>query len=283
MSHVVWETAPSLHRPIMLVAFEGWFDAGECATSALSWLGARHGGSPVASIDPEEFFDFQENRPHVAFDLEGERVIRWPSNQIVAAETGPEHDLLLLSGVEPRLKWRTFCGALIEVIQATSTELVVTVGSLVGNVPHTRPSSVRGSASDPVLAERLGLDRPTYEGPTGVVGAFHDALDSAGVPVISLRASVPHYVSGPLNPKGQQALLRRLQDVTGVDTGAADLDDAVAEWEQRVSGAVGSDEEVVAYVERLEAEADARAETQIDGDGLASEIEEFLRQRDADD
>ena len=282
MSEVVWEESPSLNRPLMVVAFEGWFDAGECATSALSWLATRHGGAQVASIDPEEFFDFQENRPHVAFDEHGERCIRWPSNEILAAETAPEHDLLLLSGVEPRLKWRTFCDALIEVIRDTSTELVVTVGSLVGNVPHTRPSNVRGSASDPMLASRLGLDRPTYEGPTGVVGAFHDALDRAGVPVISLRVSVPHYVSGPLNPKGQQALLRRLEQVTGVPTASDELDGAVAEWEERVSGAVGSDEDVVAYVARLEAEADARAENDIDGDELASEIEEFLR-RETDD
>lgn len=282
MSHVVWDTAPSLHRPIMLVAFEGWFDAGECATSALSWLASRHHASQVAAIDPEVFFDFQENRPHVGFDAEGNRVIEWPRNEIVAAETGPEHDLLLLSGVEPRLQWRTFCESLIEVIRDTSTELVVTVGSLVGNVPHTRPAMVRGSASDPRLAARLGLDRPTYEGPTGVVGAFHDALDRAGVPVISLRVSVPHYVSGPLNPKGQQALLRRLEHVTAVSTGAEDLDPAVLEWEDRVSSAVGSDDDVVSYVARLEAEADARAEDQIDGDELASEIEEFLRNEDDD-
>lgn len=266
----------------MLVAFEGWFDAGESATSALSWLARKHRATRVASIDPEEFFDFQENRPHVGFNNKGERVIDWPANDVLAAETAPNHDLLLLSGVEPRLKWRTFCDSLTEIIRDTSTELVVTVGSMVGNVPHSRPAMVRGSASDPRLANRLGLDRPTYQGPTGVVGAFHDSLDRAGIPVIALRVSVPHYVSGPQNPKGQQALLRRLEDVTGVASGADDLDEEVAEWEQRVAKAVGTDDEVINYVRRLEFESDARVETSIDGDELASEIEEFLRNESDD-
>ncbi len=277
MSHVQWDQTPNLRRPIMLVAFEGWFDAGECATTALNWLATRHRGVTVAGIDPEEFFDFQESRPHVGFDDDGQRVIEWPRNEIVAASTAPDHDLLLLAGVEPRLKWRTFCDSLVEIITETSTELVITVGAMVGNVPHTRAPSVKGSASDARLAERLGLGRPTYEGPTGVVGAFHDALDRAGVPVISIRVSVPHYVSGPQNPKGQQALLRRLEHLTGVEAEADELDEAVSEWEQRVSNAVGSDEEVMSYVARLEAEADANSADEIDGDELASEIEEFLR------
>jgi len=278
MGDVTWKSAPKLRRPILLVAFEGWFDAGECATSSVRWLAEKHSSEAIAEIDPEEFFDFQENRPHVRVDDSGQRVITWPENRILAANAGKDHDLLLLAGVEPRLKWRTFTEGVLEVVRDTSTELVITLGAMVGSVPHTRPAVVSGSATNVELAERLGLDRPSYEGPTGIVGALHDVLDRADTPVMSLRVAVPHYVSGPLNPKGQQALLRKLEQVVGLDSGADDLDAAVLEWEERVSGAVGADSDVLEYVKRLEDEADELASQNLPtGDDLAAEFQRFLR------
>lgn len=283
MAEVKWDQRPQLRRPILLLAFEGWFDAGECATSSVKWLTQHHEGEAIADIDPEEFFDFQENRPEVRFEADGSRVILWPENRIYAAPSGTDHDLILLAGVEPRLKWRTFTDSVLEVVEETSAELVVTLGAMVGSVPHTRPPVVKGSATNPELVDRLRLDRPSYQGPTGIMGALHDTLDRNGVPVLSLRVSVPHYVSGPSNPKGQQALLRRLEQVIGIDAASGDLDAAVLEWEERVSGAVGADEEVLDYVQRLEEEADRDASSNLpSGDDLAQEFQRFLR-RNGDD
>ncbi len=265
----------------MLVAFEGWFDAGDSATSAVQWLADRYDASTVANIDPEEFFDFQETRPEVGIGPDGHTHVEWPDNRILAAETDTAHDLLLLAGVEPRLQWQTFCRSLLEVVTDTSTELVITVGSFVAAVPHSRAAPIQGSASDPKLASRLGLSRPSYQGPTGIVGVLHDTLDNAGVPIMSLRASVPHYVSGPTNPKGQQALLRRLNSVLGVQTWPERLDSTVRDWEERVDSAIATDEEVLEYVHRLEQDADLRSRNElVSGDDLADEIERFLRDKD---
>ncbi len=284
MAEVMWDHRPTLRRPVLLIAFQGWFDAGECATSAVQWLTQRHGAEAIADIDPEEFFDFQENRPEVRFDANGGRVITWPENRVYVASSGADHDLVLLSGVEPRLKWRTFSDSVLEIIEGTSTELVVTLGAMVGSVPHTRPAVVKGSATNADLAESLGLDRPSYQGPTGIMGALHDTLDRNGVPVMSLRVAVPHYVSGPTNPKGQQALLRKLEQVIGIDASAGDLDAAVLEWEERVSGAVGADDEVLEYVQRLEEEADRDASSNLpSGDDLAAEFQRFLRRNEGTD
>lgn len=278
MGDVMWQCAPSLHKPILLIAFEGWFDAGRCATASVRWIADRTNSEHLADIDPEEFFDFQERRPEVRFDDEGQRVISWPENRVYAAHAGPDQDLVLLAGVEPRLKWRTFTEGVIEIVRDTATELVITLGAMVGSVPHTRPPVVNGSSTNAELAERLGLDRPSYQGPTGIMGALHDALDRAELPVMSLRVAVPHYVSGPSNPKGQQALLRKLEQVIDLDVDSGDLDAAVLEWEERVSGAVGADENVLSYVRRLEEEADLAAEKNLpSGDDLAAEFQRFLR------
>lgn len=284
MSEVIWEESPSLNRPIMVAAFEGWFDAGECATGAIAWLKRHHDARRVARIDAEEFFDFQETRPNVELDDAGERVIRWPENDCFVVESVGEHDLVLLSGIEPRMRWRAFCDSVVELARDTHCEMVVTLGALVAGIPHTRPSAVTGSAASADLARRLGLDRPTYQGPTGIVGALHDALDTADVPVISLRVGVPHYVAGPPNPKGTRALLQRFEQVTGTGTGYTELDSSVVEWEQRVSEAVSEDPEVVNYVRQLEEEADRAAEQDLpSGDDLAEQFQQFLReQRDGD-
>jgi proteasome assembly chaperone (PAC2) family protein len=284
MSEVKWEEAANLNRPILVAAFEGWFDAGECATGAIQVLRDNNENRRVARIDAELFFDFQESRPMVELASDGKRAIRWPENDCYAVEFPSQHDLVLLPGIEPRMRWRTFCDSVVEVAVDTGCEMVVTLGAMVAGIPHTRPSTVQGSAANPELATRLGLDRPTYQGPTGIIGALHDALDRANLPVMSLRVGVPHYVAGPPNPKGTRALLQRFEQVTGIPTGYSDLDPSVLEWEERVSGAVSDDPEVRGYVEQLEREADRASEDDLPtGDDLAAEFQKFLREQRDDD
>tara|TARA_B100001029_G_C15017511_1_gene428343 strand:- start:369 stop:1220 length:852 start_codon:yes stop_codon:yes gene_type:complete len=279
MTEVVWDEAPSLQSPLLVVAFEGWFDAGECATGAIQWIVDHYEARRVARIDPEEFFDFQENRPLVEIGEDGERRIRWPSIDAHVIENDLAHDLVVLSGLEPRMRWRTFCESVVEIARDTKCEMVVTLGAMVAGIPHSRPSAVQGSAASAELARRLGLDRPSYQGPTGIIGTLHDALDNADLPVISLRVGVPHYVAGPPNPKGTRALLAEFEKVTGVRTEYADLDASVLEWEQRVSDAVEQDPEIIGYVRQLEEEADRAEATDLpSGDDLAAEFQKFLRE-----
>lgn len=277
MSDLHWYDRPQLNRPVLLVAFRGLFDAAQAATDAVGWLRDRSPAQKVAAIDPEEFFNFQETRPQVRIDPTGERVIDWPANDIWAVHPEAGRDLLLLSGEEPHLRWGSFADRLLDVVRQTGTEMVVTVGSMVAMVPHTRPFAVTGSAAHPELARRLGLGRPSYEGPTGVVGVIHDRFDRSGIPVISLRVSIPHYVPGPPNPKATRALLRRLQQTLGATTGYEDLDPAVTEWVTRVDQAVSSDEDSRDYVRRLERQVDSDEDRLPSGDDLAAELEAFLR------
>ena len=277
MPDLQWFDPPRLNRPVLLVAFRGLFDAGQAATDALGWLRDRSRSRKVAGIDPEEFFNFQETRPIVRLDPSGERVLEWPSNDLWATSPDSGRDLLLLTGNEPHLRWGSFADVLLDVVRRTGVEMVVTVGAMVSMVPHSRPFAVTGSAAHPELARRLGLGRPSYQGPTGVVGVLHDRLDRAGVPVISLRVAIPHYVPSPPNPKATRALLRRIQLTLGCTTGYEDLDPAVTEWVARVDQAVQSDDESRDYVARLERQVDSDQDLLPSGDDLAAELEAFLR------
>ena len=278
-----WERVPDLRRPIVVAALEGFFDFGAAATAAVTWLKDRHHGQRIARVDPDQYFDFQTLRPHAYIASDGERAIQWPENEWFAAEVEGRHDLVLLIGFEPHLRWRSFCEGVLEVTTDCNAELVVTLGALPAGVPHTRPTPVQGSSSSVELTARLGLDKPSYSGPTGVVGALHELLDRNSLPAISLRASVPHYVSGPANPKATRALLQRLEQVTGLETGFGELDSGVLEWEERVSSVVAEDDEVEDYVSQLEEEVDRAAEEELpSGDDLAAEFEQFLRDRDED-
>jgi proteasome assembly chaperone (PAC2) family protein len=290
MSELAWETVPDLQRPLVVVAFRGLFDAATSATAAIAWLRDRYPSERVAVIDPEQYFDFQQERPIVRIDDDGQRTLEWPTNDFYVVHTtatagsADEHprDLVVCGGVEPHLRWRSFCDHLLDIARTTHAEMVVTLGAMVGTNPHTRPFPVTGSAASPALAARLGLSSPTYQGPTGVVGTLHDTLDRAGVPVISLRVSVPHYVPAPPNPKATRALLKRFEDVTGVRTGFPRLDRSASEWEQRVDDAANEDDEVSTYVRKLERGYD-EAEPLPSGEDIASELEAFLReQRDGD-
>ena len=281
MSYLEWETAlPGLRSPILVTAFQGWFDVGGAATGALEWLSERSESVRVAHIDPEEFYNFAEQRPTVRLQ-DDRREIVWPSNDVhVLRPPDAQQDLVIVVGAEPQLRWQTFAEEIVELAARSEAAVLVTVGAHIADIPHTRPFGVTGSTTDSGLADAWGLDRPSYEGPTGIVGVLHERFEGLGVPAVSLRVAVPHYVSGAPNPKGARALLERFERVTAIPTGWAELDEAAEEWEQRVNDAMNSDDDVVAYVRRLEARADARAKRSVPSpDDLGAEFERFLRQQ----
>ena len=275
-----YDSLDSLTRPVLVVAFKGLFDASGSATSALEWLMEKSESKNIGEIDSETFFDFTQERPLISFDKNGERTLTWPKNKIVTIKTnGNERDLLAISGIEPHIRWRTFSKLLIEIVNKSNAESVLTLGSMVGMTPHSRPLTVTGSSTNPELAERLHLEKPSYQGPTGIVGVLHDALDRSKIPVISLRVSVPHYVPDSPNPKATRALLRRFEQVTGVTTEYEELDGPAADWQKQVDAAVASDDEITAYVTRLETAIDEDENLLPSGDDLAAEFEAFLREQ----
>jgi proteasome assembly chaperone (PAC2) family protein len=281
-----WERRPDgLRAPALVCAFKGWNDAGESATSALTFMGASLEARRFATIDPEEFVDFQATRPHVKLVDGLTRKIEWPEWEVYEARVPrAPRDLVLLSGPEPSHRWRTFSAMVTELAEALGVQLVVTLGALLADVPHSRPVGVTGLASDTALIERLGLQPPTYEGPTGIVGVLHAACAEAGMPSASLWAAVPHYVAVAPNPKGALALLRRLESLVGVTVDASQLETAATDYERQVSRAVELDPEVQAFVERLERAADEEEGpadlTELpSGDVIAREFQRFLRQR----
>jgi proteasome assembly chaperone (PAC2) family protein len=286
MQPLRWERRPDgLRAPALVCAFKGWNDAGEAATSALTFMGAGLDAARFALIDPEEFVDFQSTRPSVRLTDSLSRKIEWPEFEFYEARVPrAPRDLILLSGPEPAMRWRTFCATVIELAEAIGVQMVVTLGALLADVPHTRPVSITGMASDQALIDRLGLQAPTYEGPTGIVGVLHAACADAGMPSASLWAAVPHYVAVAPNPKGALALLRRLESLVGVTVDAMDLETAAVDYDRQVTRAVELDPEVQAFVERLERAADEEESSEEQGplpsgDLLAREFQRFLRQR----
>lgn len=278
MADLKWFTVPPLRRPFLLMSFEGLFDAGGAATGALTQIRQRSETTRIAEIEAEHFFDFTQQRPLVRIE-DGARAIEWPSTTVWACRTDGPRDLVVMSGVEPHLRWRSFADHIVEVVRRSGAELSITVGAMVSMVPHSRTFGVTGSSADPLLADRLGLDRPSYQGPTGVVGVINERLDAVGLPVMSLRVDVPHYVPAAPNPKAVQALLRRIEQATAVPTGFESLDLEAQEWVRRVDAAVASDDESRSYVERLEQQVDSNPEMLPTGDDLAAELEAFLRER----
>jgi proteasome assembly chaperone (PAC2) family protein len=269
---------------VLVAAFRGWNDGAQGASLAASFLAQAWEARRFADIDPEEFFDFQATRPHVALEEGLTRRIDWPETAFYHASIpGLERDAVLALGIEPNLRWRTFSEEVVELAQDLEVELVVTLGALLADVPHTRPAPVTGSASDPKLVEELGLASSRYEGPTGIVGVVHDACRRAELPSASLWAAVPHYASLAASPKAALALCLRLADLLGTEFDLADLEQASAAYEAQVSEAVASDEETEAYVQQLEERRDALGE-ELDmpsGETLAAELTRFLREHEA--
>ena len=287
MDHVLWESRPSLRRPVLLAAFEGWNDAGDAASSAVRYLRDRWDARTFATIDPEDFFDFSSTRPQVQLTEDFAREIVWPTNELSAASLpGTSRDVVVLLGAEPQLKWRTFTEELVEVATSLGVELVVTLGALLADVAHTRPVRVTGTAADNELVRRLGLTRSSYEGPTGIVGVLHEAFSRADIPSASLWAAVPHYVAATPSPKASLALVERAARLLSTSLFTADLQVMAADYERQVSEVVDSDDDVAAYVRRLEDHADEPEEggslELMSGDALAAELERFLREQTGD-
>lgn len=288
MDPIVWEREPPVLRaPVLVASFSGWNDAANAASTAIGAIAASLETELVARIDPEDFFDFQANRPTIEI-VDGQmQGIEWPDNLIIAAKaTGAERDLLLISGTEPSIRWRTFCEAVLDVAERCGVESVVTFGSLIADVAHTRPVPITGLATDDAMIEQLGFEDVSYEGPTGVLGIFHGLCRERGLSAASLWAAVPHYAAAVPNPKAGLALLRRLEGMIGIAVEAAELEGAATAFETQVSQAVAANPEIKEMVERLEEQQDEVAGfTQEDvpsGDAIARDFQRFLRQRRAE-
>jgi proteasome assembly chaperone (PAC2) family protein len=273
---------PSLERPVLIAAFRGWNDGGQGASLAAGFLAKAWDARRFAEIDPETFFDFQVTRPHVRLEEGLTRRIEWPETVFFHARPeGMDRDAVLLLGVEPNLRWRTFAGLIADFANELGVDLVVTLGALLADVPHTRPAPVTGSATDQELIERLGLQASRYEGPTGIVGVLHDACRQAGIQSASLWAAVPHYVSLAPSPKAAAALCERLGTLLGTEIDTGELDTAADAYVRQVSEAIASDEDTASYVEDLERRVDELDESDLPtGETLAAELSRFLRERE---
>jgi len=286
MSELNLSFTPSLTRPVLIAAFRGWNDGGQGASLGAAYLAKQWNAARFAEIEPESFFDFQSVRPHVSL-VDGEtRRVDWPDNGFFHASIpGAGRDAVLLLGIEPNLRWRTFSGLVLDLARDLGVEMAVTFGSLLADVPHTRPAPVTAAATDPDLVAELGLEASRYEGPTGIVGILHDQCREAGIASVSLWAAVPHYVSLAPSPRAALALVRRFGELMRVDVDLDELEHAAEEYAEQVSEAVSTDAETQAYVEELEQRVDALApEGDLpSGESLAAELSRFLREREEQD
>jgi proteasome assembly chaperone (PAC2) family protein len=279
---------PTLERPVLIGAFRGWNDGGQAATLAAGYLARLWGARKFADIDPELFVDFQATRPMISLEEGSTRKLEWPETTFFRAPIpGANRDAILLVGVEPNYRWRTFSKLIVDLARDLGVELVVTLGALLADVPHTRPSPVTGAATDPQLVDELGLQLSRYEGPTGIVGVLLDACRRAGIPSVSLWAAVPHYVQLAPSPRAARALCERLSGVHSTEIDTAELVEAEGEYVEQVSQAVATDSDTAAYVEELEQRSDSldlleESGGLPSGDALAAEITRFLRDREAD-
>jgi proteasome assembly chaperone (PAC2) family protein len=278
------EEVPDLESPVLIAAFEGWNDAADAASAVVDHLIKVWDARVVAAIDPEDFYDFQMNRPIVGTDDAGMRKITWPSTQIsVARPPGSSRDVILLRGIEPNMRWRQFCAELLAAADELGTEMVVTLGALLADTPHTRPVPVSGTATEPELADRLKLEQSNYEGPTGIVGVFQDACVQLDIPAVSFWAAVPHYVAQPPCPKATLALLGQLEDLLEISIPLADLPEESRAWERGVDELAEEDEEIADYVRALEETRDTADLPEASGEAIAREFERYLKRRETGD
>ena len=279
-----WHRAlPELREPVIIAAFEGWNDAGDAATSAARHLADRLDATPLASIDPERYFDFGTTRPLVHLDEDRRRTITWPTTEVLAARVpSAERDVVIVVGLEPQLQWRRYCRQVLTIADAVGASSVITLGALLADVPHTRPVEIYGATDDPVLMERLDLSPSTYEGPTGIVGVLTTESTAAGRPTTTYWAAVPSYVPGAPSPKAALALVHRVCETIGTSVFVTDLEIATASYERQVDELVAEDEDTAAYVRDLETEWDEAEDDDLEDDPelLVAEVEEFLRDVD---
>jgi len=270
-----------LRRPVLLAAFEGWNDAGDAATSAVEHLEQEWAARSVAAVDPDEYYDFQVNRPHVQLVDGVTRKVTWPTTRVaICSPPGAERDVVLVRGLEPNMRWRGFCAELVAIAEGLGVEMVVTLGALLADSPHTRPVPVSGTASDPETASSLGLDSSRYEGPTGIVGVFQDACSQSGMTSVSFWAAVPHYVAQPPCPKATVALLRRVEDLLDIPIPLSDLPERSRSWERQVDELAAEDSDVAEYIASLEEREPETDLPEASGDAIAKEFERYLRRRD---
>ena len=276
---------PELHDAVIIAAFEGWNDAADAASDALDHLDAIWSARPIIEIDDESYYDYQVNRP-VIRQVDGvTRELVWPSMQISHCRPpGSDRDIVLMHGVEPNMRWRSFCAELLTIADKLNVDTVVILGALLADTPHTRPVPVSGAAYSAESAKFFGLEESRYEGPTGIAGVFQDACVAAGIPAVTFWAAVPHYVSQPPSPKATVALLRRVEEVLDIEVPLADLPAQAEEWELAVSEMAADDEEIADSVASLEQRGDSQIDvnealSKIDGDTLAADFERYLRRR----
>ncbi|MCW2491462.1 MAG: (Proteasome assembly chaperone) family [Frankiales bacterium] len=272
---------PVLQNPVLVAAFEGWNDAGDAATGAVEHLELTWDATPLAALDPDDYYDFQVNRPTVSLVDGVSRRISWPTTRLsVCRPAGAEFDLVLVRGIEPNMRWRSFCEELLEIITELGVQTVVTLGALLSDAPHTRPTPVTGTSYDSDSATRFGLEGSRYEGPTGIVGVLQDACVGVGIPAISFWAAVPHYVSQPPNPKATIALLHRVEEVLDIAVPMGELPAQADEWQKLVDEMAEEDEDVQEYIRNLEERDDAGEMREASGEAIAKEFERYLRRRD---
>jgi proteasome assembly chaperone (PAC2) family protein len=275
---------PELSDPIVVAAFEGWNDAGDAATGAVEHLELVWDAQPLAEIDPDDYYDFQVNRPTVSLVDGVSRRITWPTTRLsYCRPPGSDFDLVLIRGIEPNMRWRVFCREILGLIQDFEATSVVTLGALLSDTPHTRPTQVTGTSYDAESATRFGLEKSRYEGPTGIVGVLQDACVASGIPAVSFWAGVPHYVSQPPNPKATLALLHAVEEVLDLPVPLAELPQQADEWQKLVDEMAAEDDEVTEYIRNLEERDDEIDESELkqtSGDAIAREFERYLRRRD---
>jgi proteasome assembly chaperone (PAC2) family protein len=265
----------------MVAAFEGWNDAGEAASGALAHLERVWDARPVAELDPEEYHDFQVSRPLVGLDESGHRFITWPTTRLSwARPPGSDRDVVLVRGIEPSMRWRTFVTEVLGHAERLGVTTIVTLGALLADVPHTRPIPVTTTSDDAGLMRRLALEPSTYSGPTGILGVLQDAGTRAGIPGISLWAAVPHYVGQPPSPKATLALLRRVEELLDVTVPLGELPEDARAWEHGVDELAEEDSEIADYVRQLEEAKDTAELPEASGEAIAREFERYLRRRD---
>jgi proteasome assembly chaperone (PAC2) family protein len=277
MEHVRWHARPALSEPVLVAAFEGWNDAGDAATTAARYLAERWEAEVIADIDPEEFYDFSSTRPQVRLDDAQLREIVWPTTDVFAASIPEGGDALIVLGNEPQLRWRTYCQQVLDIAEACGVRMVVTLGALLAEVPHTRPTPIMGTAYEPDSIGGVELTPSSYEGPTGIVGVLHHAARSAGYRCASLWATVPSYVPGAPSPKAALALIERTTAILQTWVPTTDLEIASASYERQVSELVDADEETATYVSQLEQRHDEEPDLLPSLESLAEEVERFLR------
>ena len=278
------EDLPPLRRPVLIAAFEGWNDAGDAASGAVEHLEEAWDARRVAAIDPDEYYDFQVNRPTVSLVDGVTRRITWPTTRVsVCRLPDSERDVVLVRGMEPNMRWRGFCEELLAIAAQLGAELVVTLGALLADSPHTRPVPVSGTASDRRTMEALGLERSRYEGPTGIVGVFQDLCAQSGLPAISFWAAVPHYVAQPPCPKATLALLRRVEDLLDLPVPLGDLPERARAWERSVDELAAEDTDVAEYIASLEQREPEVDLPEASGEAIAKEFERYLKRGGDDD